>query len=94
VRRAERRQDQPWCHRVDRDVRRERDRHHARHRGEDVLAKDVSDVMPVHVVENGAHAFTRTLSTRPSSVSGLAHSVEALEDSALLVTLGWRERPA
>jgi quercetin dioxygenase-like cupin family protein len=25
---------------------------------------------------------------------GLAHSVEALEDSALLVTLGWRERPA
>lgn len=23
---------------------------------------------------------------------GLAHSVEALEDSALLVTLGWRER--
>jgi quercetin dioxygenase-like cupin family protein len=25
---------------------------------------------------------------------GLAHTVEALEDSALLVTLGWRERPA
>lgn len=24
---------------------------------------------------------------------GLAHTVEALEDSALLVTLGWRERP-
>jgi quercetin dioxygenase-like cupin family protein len=25
---------------------------------------------------------------------GLAHSVEALEDSALLVTIGWRDRPA
>ena len=25
---------------------------------------------------------------------GLAHSVEALEDSALLLTLGWRARPA
>jgi quercetin dioxygenase-like cupin family protein len=24
---------------------------------------------------------------------GLAHSVDGLEDSALLVTLGWRERP-
>lgn len=25
--------------------------------------------------------------------AGVAHSVEAVEDSALLVTLGWRERP-